>query len=95
MTNINGDRLLADMRALSGIGGRPDGGIDRLAWSPADLEGRRWFARRLTDAGLEPRTDAALNVFGHVAGSHGPDSLACRPGRVPEGAAGCRTCSEP
>src|SRR5438132_1552495 len=60
------------MRALSKIGGRPDGGIDRLAWSPADLEGRRWFSHRLKDAGLETRTDAALNVFGCVAGSRGP-----------------------
>ncbi len=72
MTDINGDRLLADLRALSKIGGRPDGGIDRVAWSPADLEGRRWFAHRLKDAGLETRIDAALNVFGHVAGSRGP-----------------------
>src|SRR5438132_11075893 len=60
------------MRALSKIGGRPDGGIDRLAWSPADLEGRRWFSHRLKDAGLETRTDTALNVFGHMAGSRGP-----------------------
>src|SRR5438132_5219667 len=60
------------MRALSKIGGRADGGIDRLAWSAPDLEGRRWFAQRLKEAGLETRTDTSLNVFGHVAGNQGP-----------------------
>jgi len=72
MTDINGDRLLADLRALSAIGGGADGAIDRLAWSEPDLEGRRWFADRIRDAGLEPRVDGALNVFGHLPGSPGP-----------------------
>ncbi len=72
MSDINGARLLADLRDLSAIGGRPDGGLDRIAWSEADLEGRRWFARRLVDAGLEVRTDEALNVFGHLPAARGP-----------------------
>jgi len=72
MTDINGERLLADLRSLSAIGGRPDGGLDRLAWSEADLQARRWFAGRLRDAGLEARTDQALNVFGHAPGAKGP-----------------------
>ncbi|MDQ6692585.1 MAG: Zn-dependent hydrolase [Candidatus Dormibacteraeota bacterium] len=72
MNDINGERLLDDLRDLSAIGGRPDGGIDRLAWGEADLEGRRWFAGRLRDAGLEVRTDQALNVFGHLPGAGGP-----------------------
>ena len=72
MSDINADRLLADLGALSAIGGRPDGGIDRLAWSDHDLSGRRWFAERMREAGIEPRVDAALNVFGHLPGSVGP-----------------------
>lgn len=72
MTDINGDRLLADIRALSTIGGLPDGGVDRLAWSEADLAGRHWFAERMRDAGIEPRVDSALNVFGHMPGRQGP-----------------------
>ena len=72
MSDINGERLLSDLRELSKIGGRPDGGIDRLAWSEADLQGRSWFAQRLRDAGLEVRTDEALNVFGHLPGTNGP-----------------------
>jgi beta-ureidopropionase / N-carbamoyl-L-amino-acid hydrolase len=72
VTDINGDRLLADLHALSAIGGGADGAVDRLAWSEPDLTGRRWFADRIRDAGLEPRVDGALNVFGHLGGSTGP-----------------------
>jgi N-carbamoyl-L-amino-acid hydrolase len=75
VTDINGERLLADLRTLSTIGGQADGGVDRLAWSEADLAARRWFAERIREAGLEPRVDAALNVFGHLPGSAGPRLL--------------------
>jgi N-carbamoyl-L-amino-acid hydrolase len=75
MSDINGERLLADLRVLSTIGGQADGGVDRLAWSEADLAARRWFAERIREAGLEARIDAALNVFGHVPGSAGPRLL--------------------
>lgn len=72
MSEINADRLLEDLRALSAIGRQPNGGLDRLAWSNADLAGRRWFAERIRESGLEPRVDAALNVFGHMPGAAGP-----------------------
>ncbi len=72
VSDINPERLLADLRALSAIGVLANGGVDRLAWSDADLAGRRWFAQRIQDAGLEARVDAALNVFGHLPGTAGP-----------------------
>ena len=72
MTDINPTRLLDDLGAFSRIGGRPDGGLDRLAWSEADLEGRRWLASRMEACGLQARTDPALNVFGHLPTSSGP-----------------------
>jgi N-carbamoyl-L-amino-acid hydrolase len=72
VSDINGERLLADLRALGAIGGLPDGGVDRLAWSDHDLAGRRWFAERMGEAGIEARLDAALNVFGHMPGTTGP-----------------------
>lgn len=72
MSDINAERLLGDLRALSAIGGLADGGVDRLAWSDADLAGRRWFSERIQEAGLEARLDAALNVFGHLPGAAGP-----------------------
>src|SRR5207248_7332434 len=57
---------------LARIGGRPDGGVDRVAGSEADLAARRWLASRIEAAGLEARTDAAGNVFGRVPHSRGP-----------------------
>jgi len=72
MKDINGERLLSDLGELSAIGGRPDGGLDRLAWSEADLEARHWFAARMRDSSLEVRFDEALNVFGHLPGAGGP-----------------------
>jgi N-carbamoyl-L-amino-acid hydrolase len=70
--DIDGARFLSDLRTFSRIGGRPDGGLDRLAWSSADLEGRRWLAERMRQAGLNVRTDEALNVFGQVPQPHPP-----------------------
>src|SRR2546423_11018230 len=72
VSDINGERLLADLRALAAIGGLADGGVDRLAWSEHDLAGRRWFSERMSEAGIEARVDAALNVFGHLPGTTGP-----------------------
>jgi N-carbamoyl-L-amino-acid hydrolase len=73
---IDPDRLLADLAALARIGGRPDGGVDRVAGTPADEEARRWLAARMREAGLEPRTDATGNVFATTPGSTGPWLLA-------------------
>jgi len=69
---ISAERLLADLAALAAIGGRPDGGVDRVAGSEADLAARRWLAELFRAAGLEARTDEAGNVFGRVPGSRGP-----------------------
>src|SRR2546423_12757390 len=72
LSDINGERLLADLRTLAAIGALPDGGVDRLAWSEPDLAGRRWFAERMTEAGIEGRGGAALQRFRPLAGSGGP-----------------------
>ena len=69
---VSGERLLADLRTLAGIGGRPDGGVDRLAGSPADLDGRLWLRRTMREAGLEARADEVNNVFGTVPGGSAP-----------------------
>jgi N-carbamoyl-L-amino-acid hydrolase len=69
---ISDSRLLADLRELSRIGGRADGGVDRTAGSPADLAARDWLQRRILDAGLMPWTDEINNVFGRERSSEGP-----------------------
>ncbi|NJL01478.1 MAG: Zn-dependent hydrolase [Spirulinaceae cyanobacterium SM2_1_0] len=66
--SINGDRLLRSLSDLAQIGGLPDGGVCRLAFSPADCQARalvqRWFAA----AGLQTRIDAAGNLIGRYPG---------------------------
>jgi N-carbamoyl-L-amino-acid hydrolase len=69
---INAQRLLADHDSFSRIGENVFGGIDRIAGSKADMEGRRWLAGRLDEAGLSSRVDAVGNVFGFVPGTVGP-----------------------
>ncbi len=65
--DIDPDRLLADIDALARIGGRPDGGVDRVAWSGADLEARAWLRNRIQEMGWHASTDAAMNVFGRAS----------------------------
>ena len=72
---VSGERLLADLRTLAAIGGRPDGGVDRLAGSPADLEGRLWLRRTMQEAGLKAWADEVNNVFGTAPGASAPRLL--------------------
>jgi len=67
LLGINRARFLSDLANLSRIGGRPDGGVDRVAWTEPELEARGWLQQRLRDAGLVSRLDPALNVFGSVS----------------------------
>lgn len=61
---MDGARLLRDLAELSRIGGRPDGGVDRIAWSAADREARAWVRDRIDAMGWIAESDAAHNVFG-------------------------------
>lgn len=63
MPGIDPDRLLADLRTLRGIGAHGRG-VVRPAFSAADMEARRWLARRYQEAGLEATIDGAGNVLG-------------------------------
>jgi beta-ureidopropionase / N-carbamoyl-L-amino-acid hydrolase len=58
--------MLADLRDLAAIGGRPDGGVDRVAGSAADLEARDWLRTRMAAAGLHAQADEVNNVFGRT-----------------------------
>ncbi|MFI6004919.1 Zn-dependent hydrolase [Streptomyces sp. NPDC051366] len=66
--NVSGKRLLDSLDRLATFGGRPDGGVDRLAGSAADLQARLWMAEHLGSHGLESWTDEVGNVFGHAPG---------------------------
>jgi N-carbamoyl-L-amino-acid hydrolase len=61
------------IEALS-VFGRPSGGtfadgVSRVAYSDADVAGRRYTIDLMRAAGLDPRVDAAGNIFGRRAGS--------------------------
>lgn len=73
----DGDRVRSDVELLAQIGRDTDGGISRPAFSPADLEARRWLMGRMTAAGLDARLDAAGNVVGRLAATRErPDAAA-------------------
>lgn len=68
---IGGDRLWSDLQELGRIGwterepGRERGqGVSRLAFTPEDMEGRRWLLGKMREAGLKAWMDGVGNVFG-------------------------------
>ena len=65
---VDGDRLTRWFAAFDTIG-RTSGGINRVAYSASDLAGRAYVMDVMRQSGLNPRTDAAGNIFGRVAGS--------------------------
>lgn len=54
--------------ALARFGARPDGGVDRQALSPAEIEARAEIVAWGRALGLEPYTDAAANLFLRLPG---------------------------
>lgn len=63
MPQIDAQRLLADLRELRGFGAC-ENGVVRPALSDADIESRRWLARRYEEAGLDATLDGVANVLG-------------------------------
>ncbi len=63
MISINAERLLADLSALARIGAEADGGVTRLAYTPAEQQARTWFIRRARQAGLTVSVDDAGNAL--------------------------------
>ena len=64
----NGERVNAALAAFSSIG-RTEGGINRVAYSDADLAGRAFTLDLFRRAGLAPRVDAAGNIVARVEGT--------------------------
>jgi len=54
---------------LSNFGAREDGGIDRVAFSDADIEGRRYVRSLMEEAGLDVRVDLVGNILGRLEGT--------------------------
>jgi beta-ureidopropionase / N-carbamoyl-L-amino-acid hydrolase len=70
---VNGERLRQHLEALSAFGRPPGGsfadGVSRVAYSDADVAGRRYVMTLLEAAGLKPRIDAAGNISAMRAGT--------------------------
>jgi N-carbamoyl-L-amino-acid hydrolase len=70
---VDAAALRQRIEALS-LFGRPAGGtfaegVNRVAYSDADVAGRRYTIDLMRSAGLDPRVDAAGNIFGRRAGT--------------------------
>jgi N-carbamoyl-L-amino-acid hydrolase len=63
----NGARVNGWLSQFDAIGRMP-GGINRVAYSEADLAGRQFTLGLFRDAGLDPRIDAAGNIIGRLEG---------------------------
>src|SRR5690242_14081380 len=73
---VNAARLREHLEALS-VFGRPSGGsfadgVSRVAYSDADVAGRRYVMGLMEAAGLKPRIDAAGNIFARRPGARDP-----------------------
>ncbi len=65
---VNGDRLNGWLAQFDRIG-RTAGGINRVAYSEADLEGRRFTLDLFRQSGLTPRLDTLGNIIARVPGT--------------------------
>ena len=64
--HVNFERLQRDIEALSVIGRKEDHGLYRMAFTEADMEGRRWFAERVAEAELDLYVDGAANMHARL-----------------------------
>jgi N-carbamoyl-L-amino-acid hydrolase len=67
---VNGDRINAQLTALSQFGKNPYGGVSRTAYSDFDKQGREYVMGVMREAGVEPVIDVAGNITGKRAGSN-------------------------
>ncbi len=74
---INKDRLLRDLNAVSRIGLGEGGSVTRLVFSVHELRSRQLLVHLMNQAGLDVHVDPAGNIFGRLAAERdGPSVLA-------------------
>jgi len=65
---INGKRLEQRILELAEFGKNDRGGVSRVAFSDADIQGRKYLLALMKEAGLKIRTDEAGNIIGRREG---------------------------
>ncbi|MEX2528384.1 MAG: Zn-dependent hydrolase [Gemmatimonadota bacterium] len=66
---VSGARLNGWLTEMSRFGANAAGGVDRVAYSDADLEGRAFISGLMREAGLDVSVDLVGNIWGQRAGS--------------------------
>lgn len=66
---VNPERIEQRIQKLSEFGKNPEGGVSRVAFSDADIQGRKYITTLMEGAGLQVRIDSAGNILGRRAGS--------------------------
>lgn len=65
---VNAQRIEQRILRLSEFGKNPQGGVSRVAFSHADIQGRAYIMSLMREAGLTVRIDAAGNIIGRREG---------------------------
>jgi len=85
---VNGARIDQHLADLSRFGANPQGGVSRVAFTQADIDGRAFAMDLMRQAGLDARIDPVGNIVGTRGGAR-PGALAILFGShidsVPEG----------
>lgn len=70
LPQIDRDRLVQTIQQLAQIGQLPNGGVQRLAFSPEDIAARQQVKQWMHAAGMSVRTDPAGNIIGRYDGKY-------------------------
>jgi N-carbamoyl-L-amino-acid hydrolase len=81
---IDPARLLADLRELATFG-KVGSGVDRPAFSDADVAARRWLAHRMREANLAADIDRYGNVYGRALAAARTVLIGSHTDSVPKG----------
>ncbi|MDP2058591.1 MAG: Zn-dependent hydrolase [Flavobacteriaceae bacterium] len=66
--SADANRVESRIFALAEFGKNPQGGVSRISFSEADLQGRQYIIQLMKQLGLEVQVDAAANIIGRRSG---------------------------
>ena len=66
--SASAERMEQRIKALSKFGANPEGGVSRVAFGTADIQGREYIKDLMRHAGLTVRVDTAGNIIGKREG---------------------------